>query len=436
VRQGTLPSTAAAAQIWPPPAAEDREAVSPPPMERRSGIALALSGGGYRASLFHLGAIRRLNEIGLLPELRTVTGVSGGSITAALMAKHTTPGADGRAVVNIDALGSDLVDLCRTNIRTGALLTRLLPWNWRDPAAPVKALIRRYDGWLDRRRLTALPEQPDFVFCATDMAYGVNWTFARDRVGSYQAGHVSPVPERFTVARAVAASSCFPPVFSPLPADCSLAELEHGRDGSPLRPKRIRGLRLSDGGLYDNLGLEPVWKSHRFLLVSDGGGVFRPEGDQGFLWRIGRYSQIIGRQVGALRKRWLIASFQLSNPRDGAEANSTHRPDAGLAGTYWGIGTEVADYKVRIDGYSEGVVSGAISRIRTDLDSFSEAEAKVLINHGYLLAAAAAERWLRPFGLIRVESEVNVPYPDWMNEEAVLNALRNSHKRHILGRRR
>lgn len=83
--------------------------------------------------------------------------------------------------------------MCRTNIRTGALLTRLLPWNWLDPAAPVKTLIRRYDGWLDGRRLTNLPEQPDFVFCATDMAYGVNWTFARDRVGSYQAGHVSPV---------------------------------------------------------------------------------------------------------------------------------------------------------------------------------------------------------------------------------------------------
>jgi NTE family protein len=433
VGQGNPPSTAAATQVWPPPA-DDREAFSPPPVEQRSGIALALSGGGYRASLFHLGAIRRLNEIGLLTELRTVTAVSGGSITAALLAKHMALGPDGTAVVNVAAFESELVGLCRTNIRTGALLARLLPWNWPDPAAPVKALIRRYDRWLGGRRLTALPERPDFVFCATDMAYGVNWTFARGRVGSYQAGHVSPVPDRFTVARAVGASSCFPPVFSPLPADCSPAELEGGRDRSPMRPKRIRGLRLSDGGLYDNLGLEPVWKSHRFLLVSDGGGVFRPEGDQGLRWRISRYSQIIGRQVGALRKRWLIASFQLSNPRDGADSDSTHSPDAGLAGTYWGIGTEVADYEVPIDGYTEGVVSGAIARIRTDLDSFSEAEAKVLINHGYLLAAAAAERWLRPFGLINIEAPVAVPYPDWMDETAVLDALRDSHKRHIFGR--
>lgn len=431
--QGIPPSTAAATQVW-PPAVRARESYSPPPVEQRSGIALALSGGGYRASLFHLGAIRRLHEIGLLSEISTVTSVSGGSITAALLAKHTTQGSDGAAVVNVGALESDVRHLCRTNIRTPALLERLLPWNWLDSAAPVKALIRRYDKWLGGRTLAALPPRPDFVICATDMAYGVNWTFARDAVGSYQAGHMRPVPDRMTVARAVAASSCFPPVFSPLPADSSPDELQDGRDGSPLRGERIRGLRLSDGGLYDNLGLEPVWKSHRFLLVSDGGGVFRPEGDQGLVWRIGRYSQIIGRQVGALRKRWLIASFELSNPRDGAGPVTRESPDAGLAGTYWGIGTPVAAYQVPFNGYSEGVVSGVISRIRTDLDSFSNAEANVLINHGYLLAAAAAEKWLRPFGLIRIEAPVAVPYEDWMNEAAVLDALGDSHKRRILGR--
>lgn len=47
------------------------------------GIALCLSGGGYRAMLFHLGALIRLNEIGLLKRLNRVSSVSGGSITAA-----------------------------------------------------------------------------------------------------------------------------------------------------------------------------------------------------------------------------------------------------------------------------------------------------------------------------------------------------------------
>ena len=49
------------------------------------GIALCLSGGGYRAMLFHLGALWRLNEAGLLPKIKRISSVSGGSIVAGLL---------------------------------------------------------------------------------------------------------------------------------------------------------------------------------------------------------------------------------------------------------------------------------------------------------------------------------------------------------------
>ena len=49
------------------------------------GIALCLSGGGYRAMLFHLGALWRLNEWGYLPRLARISSVSGGSITAGVL---------------------------------------------------------------------------------------------------------------------------------------------------------------------------------------------------------------------------------------------------------------------------------------------------------------------------------------------------------------
>src|SRR5438876_10859535 len=49
------------------------------------GIALCLSGGGYRAMLFHVGALWRLNEMGYLAKLDRVSSVSGGSITAAVL---------------------------------------------------------------------------------------------------------------------------------------------------------------------------------------------------------------------------------------------------------------------------------------------------------------------------------------------------------------
>jgi predicted acylesterase/phospholipase RssA len=48
-------------------------------------IGLCLSGGGYRAAVYHLGALVRLNQAGLLPRVRTVSSVSGGSIVAAFL---------------------------------------------------------------------------------------------------------------------------------------------------------------------------------------------------------------------------------------------------------------------------------------------------------------------------------------------------------------
>src|SRR5687768_17077644 len=58
----------------------------PLPKEERKGVALCMSGGGYRAALFHLGALRRLNELGLLSRIDTFTSVSGGSIMLAQLA--------------------------------------------------------------------------------------------------------------------------------------------------------------------------------------------------------------------------------------------------------------------------------------------------------------------------------------------------------------
>src|SRR5436853_3326726 len=60
----------------------------PEPRDRRRGVALCLSGGGFRAALFHLGALRRLNEVDILSQLTTVAGVSGGSVLAAFLTER------------------------------------------------------------------------------------------------------------------------------------------------------------------------------------------------------------------------------------------------------------------------------------------------------------------------------------------------------------
>lgn len=399
----------------------------PAPLAQRSGVALCLSGGGYRAALFHLGALRRLNETGVLSRVTTVTSVSGGSILAAHLAKMIGDNwpADGAVYPGWQVLEDDFRAFCTKNIRTGPLLQALWPWNWPRSDAAVRALIERYRSGLTQQTLAALPERPRYVFCATDLTHGVNWVFSRERVGSYAAGYVMPTTDAFDVATAVAASSCFPPVFNPLPIDLGPELTDGGASGDSA--KRIRSIRLSDGGLYDNLGLEPVWKRHAYVLVSEGGSTFDAQADQGPFWRLNRYVEVMGNQVGALRKRWLIASFQ------------NREKDRSLQGTYWGIGSHTRNYADRgtqpVAGYPDELVDDVISEVRTDLDRFSAAEQMVLMNHGYIVAEAATRRWTPTLRGHDAET-FTPPFADFLDPKLVRTALADSHRRRLpFGRR-
>ena len=77
-------------------------------MKRR--IALALSGGGFRASIFHLGMLRRLAELGWLPEVDVISTVSGGSIVGAFAVQRwnsfLAAGGDAKAFESMISLHS------------------------------------------------------------------------------------------------------------------------------------------------------------------------------------------------------------------------------------------------------------------------------------------------------------------------------------------
>lgn len=387
----------------------------------REGVALCLSGGGYRAALFHLGALRRLNDLAVLGHVTTICTVSGGSIVAALLADRVRawPQPGGR-IEHFDArVTQPFVALTQKNIRTGWVLKRLLPTNWTDSGVAVRTLEDRYRRDVTRLDLSELPEHPRYVVCATDMAFGVNWVFERARAGSYQAGYAAPPPRPYPLARAVAASSCFPPAFEPLPLGDELAGALKGGKARQRADydELVAGLRLTDGGVYDNLGLEPVLKGHETLLVSDGGATFDFRPDGGVLARLTRYTGIQGRQIGALRKRWLIAGFTKEE----------------LRGTYWGIGSATASYDAGGPGYSPELVEEVIAEIRTDLDVFSQAERSVLMNHGAAMADAAVRTHVPH--LADPQAPPSQPlHPEWMDERRVRAALASSHQRKLLGR--
>lgn len=63
------------------------------------------------------------------------------------------------------------------------------------------------------------------------------------------------------------------------------------------REELIGEIGLTDGGVYDNLGLEPVWERAQTVLVSDGGAVWQPEKDQGLVRRLNRYASVVVKVV-------------------------------------------------------------------------------------------------------------------------------------------
>lgn len=394
---------------------------------------MCLSGGGFRAALFHLGGLRRLNEVGLLSQVDVISSVSGGSILSAHLANRIRPWPAPRGVVaDWDArVAVPFKAFVRRNIRTWPILNRLLPWNWFRDSTGVETLAEQYERRLTQMRLPALPQRPRFIICAADLAFGANWVFdsgvfdgAQGRMGDYQAGYLRPLPD-WPVARAVAASSCFPPVFNPLPLGLRPAQLRGGAYRRPDRDRIVGSIRLSDGGVYDNLGLEPVWKDHQVVLVSDGGATFEAAADSGLFWRLQRYVAVVDSQARALRKRWLIAGFL----------------NGELFGAYWGVGSAGAHYNSRERYYSEELVDEVISEVRTDLDAFSEAEVCVLENHGYLLADAAIQRHVVPLarsgtvaGLSVSGRELIIPHREWLEESRVREALSDSSKQRLLGR--
>jgi NTE family protein len=275
----------------------------------------------------------------------------------------------------------------------------------------VEALAARYYKRLTKLDIAELPGRPLFVFCATDLIYGVNWEMSQEHIGDYQAGYAEEEP-KLNVATAVAASSCFPPVFRPLPLPFASETLGGGHFEPEDERKNLNAqIRLNDGGVYDNMGLEPVWKDYARVLVSDGGAPFGYKESKTILKQIQRSIDVVGKQSVALRKRWLIS----------------HYIKKIMQGVYWGIGGAPERYGSSYEGYSKRLALRKISAVRTDMNCFSDAEIAILENHGYLLAEAAIQEHEKE--LIRTNAPLSIPHPEWMDEGKVEKALAKSHKR-------
>lgn len=289
-------------------------------------IGLALSGGGIRAAVFHLGVLRHLAEQRLLEQVTQISTVSGGSLIIGAIFSH----ADLRWPASKQFL-EVIYPALRSRLSEGDLFSiRALGWegvfreNYRILFSRGQILPRLLEQrWGVRGSVKDLPDSPEWHINTTSFDTGKNWRFSKKVMGDWQFGrHYSPdVP----IAFAVAASAAVPYAIGALRLDLP----EHGwwqTDPATKKPiqktqPQLRSVRLWDGGAYENMGLEAIYKPVEglqgcdFLICSDASGPLgapKPFSLPGLLQgklASPRLFDIASDQIRALRSRMLMGSI-------------------------------------------------------------------------------------------------------------------------------
>jgi predicted acylesterase/phospholipase RssA len=404
----------------------------------RGKTGLALSGGGFRASFFHLGVLARMAEMDVLRSVEVLSTVSGGSIVGAhyylelrklLETKADTLISREDYIEIVKRMQKDFLAGVQENLRTrmladfkenlkmlfvggynmshriGELYERRLYSKVKDSHPPDqprrmndlfitpmawpqgKDFKPRFDNWLRRAKV------PILLFNAASLNTGHVWHFTASWMGEppglvgdevdknerCRRLYYRQAPEQhlrdYRLGYAVAASACVPGLFDPLVID-------------KLYPKRT--IRLVDGGVYDNQGVEGLLEEQcRLVLCSDASGQMEdnPKPSGGLLGVLNRSSSIQGDRIreaeyqdlcGRLDTKALQGLFFIHlrkdlqvPPVDWIQCDdSSQEVKPGKAKTPYGV---------------DARLQGKIAGIRTDLDSFSEVEANALMLSGYLM---------------------------------------------------
>ena len=393
----------------------------PPPR-----IGLALSGGGFRAALFHLGVIRRLEELGVMKHVQTISAVSGGAIIAAYYAVEMEKRLRKRADDLSDHKRIDGVrlEICEEitkcffrgldhNMRSRALV--FMPFY--HPLLFIKALFRRdfsrsdimqreYDKWFyQKATLDHLPSVtwstpkemsdahprtgPKVILNTTSLLNGERRSFAREPVVGLRELHRvnrNVIP----ISKVVGASSGVPGVFP---------------------PTVVYGDRLVDGGVSDNQGTDALIeefsgqegnpakdKPHRradVLLVSDAFGQMEP------VHRVRRCTlSILTRASSVLQfqlRKKTVGHLQAWEDKDTASKrefafvhlllNLKDREKASQDGQETQGRTNGSGHNGPVPRVPTEYIT-PLSKIRTDLDQFNPIERECLMYHGYTLMDA------------------------------------------------
>ncbi len=354
-----------------------------------NGIGLCLSGGGYRAMLFHVGTLWRLVDSGALGSITRVSSVSGGSITAAVLAlAWDRIHAEGMAAFQNDVVAPLRALAGKTIDKPAITIGIFLPGSIGEYLSEAYA-----EHLFGDRNLQDLPQSPVFIINATNMETGSLFRFSRDEIRDYRIGRI-PAPQTL-IADAVAASSAFPPLLSPFKLGVTPDMFD------PPLPKEIADdafrtdICLTDGGVYDNLGLQQILNQCRTIFVSDAGGQLADDAAPPGEWagQSLRIMDVITQQVRNLRRQQIVGLMERKERQ----------------GAFWSVRTDIARYAVVDALPCPHEMTRVLAAVPTRLAAMDEALQMKLINWGYGITDAALRRYWSEGG---IAPPTSFPYPD------------------------
>jgi predicted acylesterase/phospholipase RssA len=413
-------------------------------------VGLALSGGGFRASLFHIGVLARMAELDMLRYVEVLSCVSGGSIVGAhyylevrrlLQEKPDAEITHADYIEIVRRLERDFLAATQKNLRLrlfaawwpnvrslfqpGYTRTTHLGWLFEKH---IYSRVR--DGYASERRLLSelqirpQGDSPDFnpkldnwarsakapilLLNATTLNTGHNWQFAVSWMGEPPLGASSPIDCNDILRRmyyweaprkhrdvplglAVAASACVPSLFDPV----EFRGLYPGRS-----------VRLVDGGTHDNQGIVGLLEQEcTVMLVSDASGQSSSENQPSEeILSVGlRSSNILMSRVREAEYRRLdllrrasalggLVFLHLKKDLDAANIDWVDCRDPNQ--------DKIQDRKVLTSYGIPRSVQSELASIRTDLDSFSDNEGYALMLSGYRMMATEVQDSLSRLPLI------------------------------------
>lgn len=343
------------------------------------GTALCLSGGAYRAALFHLGGLIRLHETGELASLKMISAASAATIPASLVALNLSRLFNGDGSPDAKALRELVVDpvlaMTEHTIDAPAVLRGRL---FGTSNAHLVRLIEKHLPAVKGKTLQDFPPSSRMyvAFNAINMGTSGLVSISREAIHESSFFHIkNPV---ISVAQAVAASCAYPVLLSP--AKIRLGPARRGFFGfGALRPSIIQ---LTDAGQHDNLAL--TYAPFRTLLVSDASRPrhLRRDDNHGLLSQVPLISPLtrhVSMSAGYTLEQHKLRLMDLYRRKE-------------RSGAYWGITSEASHFRHHFDAGSEDLASLLIN---TRLERVYPSLAHAIINWGYLLCDAALRSYVR-----------------------------------------